>query len=199
MPESVASVLVLASASPRRLDLLRQVGIEPDHICPAEIDETPLLGEMPGASATRLGDAKASRVAREFPGTFVIGADTVVAAGRRILGKAENEDAAARFLGLLSGRRHRVLGGVTVIAPDGRRASRLVETSVTFKRLTETDIRDYLATGEWRDKAGAYGIQGYAARFVSAIRGSYPNGVGLPIFETVRLLRGLGYEDPPVK
>ena len=193
MPESKASVLVLASASPRRLQLLRQVLIEPDHIHPAEIDETPLINEAPRALAARLAQAKASHVAGDYPGAFVIGADTIVAAGRRILGQAEDGETAARFLKLLSGRRHRVLGGVSVMAPDGRRASRLVETSVTFQRLTGKEIEAYLDTGEWRGKAGAYGIQGYATRFVRAISGSYSNVVGLPIYETVRLLQGLGY------
>jgi septum formation protein len=193
MPENAASVLVLASASPRRLDLLRQVLIEPDHVHPAEIDETPLPGETPRALAQRLAAAKADQVAVDHSGAYIIGADTIVAAGRRILGKAEDAGTAADFLKLLSGRRHKVLGGVTVIAPDGRRASRLVETSVTFQRLTDTDIAAYLATDEWRGKAGAYGIQGYAARFVRAISGSYSNVVGLPIYETVRLLQGLGY------
>ena len=193
MPETHASVLVLASASPRRLDLLRQVLIEPDHIHPAQIDETALINEVPRALAARLAEAKASHVAGNYPGAFVIGADTIVAAGRRILGQAEDGETAARFLKLLSGRRHRVLGGVSVIAPDGRRASRLVETSVTFQRLTGKEIEAYLDTGEWLGMAGAYGIQGYAARFVRQLRGSYSNVVGLPIYETVRLLQGLGY------
>ena len=193
MPESKASVLVLASASPRRLDLLRQVLIEPDHIHPAQIDETVLINEAPRALAARLAEAKASHVAGNYPGAFVIGADTIVAVGRRILGQAEDDETAARFLKLLSGRRHRVLGGISVIAPDGRRASRLVETSVTFQRLTGKEIEAYLGTGEWQGKAGAYGIQGYAARFVRQLRGSYSNVVGLPIYETVRLLQGLGY------
>ena len=196
MPESTASVLVLASASPRRLDLLRQVLIKPDHIHAAEIDETPTAAEAPRALAERLAAAKAGQVAAEYPGAYVIGADTIVAAGRRILGKAEDAATAQRYLSLLSGRRHKVLGGVTVIAPDGRRASRLVETSVTFARLTGGDIEAYLATGEWRGKAGAYAIQGYAARFVRALGGSYSNVVGLPLFEAVRLLEGLGYRPP---
>jgi septum formation protein len=193
MPETLASVLVLASASPRRLDLLRQVLIEPDHILPAEIDETPLKDEAPRALAARLADAKAAHVAVGNPGSFVIGADTIVVAGRRVFGKAENAEAAEQYLKLLSGRRHRVLGGVSIIAPDGRRASRLVETSVTFQRLSKKDIEAYLATGEWQGKAGAYAIQGYAARFIAQMRGSYSNVVGLPIYETVRLLQGLGY------
>jgi len=193
MPESKASVLVLASASPRRLDLLRQVSIEPDHIHPARIDESALKNEAPRALTARLAEAKASHVAGNYPGAFVIGADTIVAAGRRILGQAKDGETAARLLKLLSGRRHRVLSGVSVIAADGRRASRLVETSVTFQRLTGKEIEAYLDTGEWQGKAGAYGIQGYAARFVRQLRGSYSNVVGLPIYETVRLLQGMGY------
>ena len=193
MPETHTSVLVLASASPRRLSLLRQVLIEPDHILPAEIDETPLKDEAPRALAARLAGVKAAHVAAANPGAFVIGADTIVVAGRRILGKAEDAEAAAKFLKLLSGRRHRVLGGVCIIAPDGRRAARRVETSVSFQRLGQADIDAYLATDEWQGKAGAYAIQGYAARFVAQLRGSYSNVVGLPIYETVRLLQGLGY------
>ncbi len=193
MPEALASILVLASASPRRLGLLRQVLIVPDHIVPAEIDETPLKYEAPRALATRLAGAKAAHVAAAHPGAFVIGADTIIVAGRRVLGKAEDAEAAGQFLNLLSGRRHRVLGGVCIIAPDGRLASRLVETTVTFQRLGQKDIEAYLDTGEWRGKAGAYAIQGYAARFVAQLRGSYSNVVGMPIYETVRLLQGLGY------
>ena len=193
MPEALASILVLASASPRRLGLLRQGLIVPDHIVPAEIDETPLKDEAPRALAARLAGAKAAHVAAAHPGAFVIGADTIVVAGRRVLGKAEDAEAAGQFLNLLSGRRHRVLGGVCIIAPDGRLASRLVESTVTFQRLGQKDIKAYLDTGEWQGKAGAYAIQGYAARFVAQLRGSYSNVVGMPIYETVRLLQGLGY------
>ena len=188
-----AAPLVLASASPRRLELLRQVGIEPGVVESAEIDETPLKRELPRDHAARLAAAKAEAVAARHPGAFVLAADTVVALGRRILPKAEDAAAAGRCLALLSGRRHRVLGGVAVIAPDGRRAARLVATAVKVKRLTDLEIAAYLASGEWRGKAGGYAIQGRAAAFIPWINGSYPNVVGLPLAETVALLTGLGW------
>jgi septum formation protein len=192
------SALILASSSPRRLDLLRQVGIHPDRIVPPEIDETPTKGELPRAHAARLSAAKAEAVAAQLgPGVgFVLAADTVVACGRRILPKAESEAEARRCLGLLSGRRHRVHGGICVIAADGRRAARIVTTMVRFKRLSEAEIAAYLAGGEWRGKAGGYAIQGLAAAFVPAINGSYPNVVGLPLVETLALLTGLGWRAP---
>jgi len=185
--------LILASASPRRLDLLRQVGLEPDAVVPAEVDEAPAPGELPAPHAERLALAKAAAVAAGHAGAFVLGADTVVAAGRRILPKAETEDDARRCLALLSGRRHRVFGGVCVIAPDGRTARRVVQTAVGFARLTPAETDAYIAAGEWHGKAGGYAIQGRAALFVRFLSGSYSNVVGLPLFETARLLRGLGY------
>lgn len=185
--------LVLASASPRRHDLLRQIGIEPAAIDPAEIDETPLKGELPRDHAERLAQAKAEAVAVRHAGAFVLAADTVVALGRRILPKAEDEATARRCLELLSGRRHRVMGGVVVCAPDGRVARRLVTTVVKVKCLTGPEIEVYLASGEWHGKAGAYAIQGRAAGFIPAINGSYSNVVGLPLAETAALLSGLGY------
>jgi nucleoside triphosphate pyrophosphatase len=188
-----AACLVLASASPRRLDLLRQIALIPDRVEPANIDERPRRGELPAGHAERLAEEKAVAVAARFPECFVIGADTVVACGRRILPKAETDAEARRCLSLLSGRNHRVLGGVCVVAPDGRRGHRLVTTNVTFSRLDEMEIEAYLAAGEWRGKAGGYAIQGRAARFVRQISGSYSNVVGLPLFETARLLSGLGY------
>jgi septum formation protein len=185
--------LVLASASPRRLALLRQIGIEPDSIVPADIDETPLRGEMPRAIAGRLACAKAAAVAGSARGDFVIGADTVVACGRRVLPKANDEPSARRCLELLSGRRHRVYGGVCVVGAEGRMVSRVVTTIVLFKRLERQDVERYIAHGEWRGKAGGYAIQGRAATFVRSLSGSHPNVVGLPLFETAALLRGLGY------
>lgn len=185
--------LILASASPRRLDLLRQVGLAVDEILPADIDESVRPRELPRTLAARLADGKAEAVAALRPDAYVLGADTVVAVGRRILGKAETPAEAAKFLALLSGRSHRVMSGVCVIAPGGRRASRVVVTSVAVKRLSDTDIADYIAGDEWHGKAGAYAIQGLAARFVRAINGSYTNIVGLPVFETVHMLAGLGY------
>ncbi len=189
--------LVLASASPRRLDLLRQVGLEPDLIDPADTDETELKGETPRRVAVRLALAKAQCVASRQPGTFVLSADTVVAVGRRILPKAQTEQQARHCLGLLSGRGHRVYTGLCVIAPDGRIAERLVETRLTFKRLSHSEIEDYIAGAEWHGKAGGYGIQGRAGGFVIELQGSYPSVVGLPLYETQCLLEGLGYRPSP--
>lgn len=199
-PSSGSAPLVVASASPRRIELLRQVGVLADAVAPADIDETPRARELPAPYARRVAAAKADAVAPGHPGAFVLAADTVVALGRRILPKPEDAASARRCLALLSGRRHRVLGGVIVIAPDGRRAERLVGTVVAFKRLHPAEVDAYLASGEWRGKAGGYAIQGRAAALIPWIRGSYTNVVGLPIVETLALLRGLGYRaapDPP--
>lgn len=185
--------LVLASASPRRLDLLAQIGLRPDAVDPADVDETPAARELPGPHALRLAEAKARAVAVRHPGAFILAADTVVACGRRILPKAETEKQARFCLSLLAGRRHRVLGGVCVLAPDGRMASRLVTTAVIFKSLDEGEFERYIAGGEWRGKAGGYAIQGGAAVFVRHLSGSYSNVVGLPLHETHGLLRGLGH------
>ena len=185
--------LVLASASPRRLDLLRQVGLDPDRVDPADLDEAPRRRELPKAHALRLAAEKAASVAPRHPGAFVLAADTVVACGRRILPKAEDEATARRCLLLLSGRRHRVHGGLALVTPSGRVAQRHVETIVAFKRLTEAEIAAYLASDEWRGKAGGYAIQGRAALFVRALGGSYSNVVGLPLFETAALLAGQGF------
>ena len=184
---------MLASASPRRRDLLGQIGIRPDAVRPAEIDETPRRGELPRQLAERLSQAKAAAIAALEPGAFVLAADTVVACGRRILPKAETEREAADCLALLSGRRHRVTTGLCLHGPDGRRAARLVTSIVTFKRLDAMERAGYLAGGEWRGKAGGYAIQGRGALFVAALGGSYSNVVGLPLFETGALLCGLGY------
>jgi septum formation protein len=186
-------VFVLASASPRRLDLLAQVGLSPDIVDPAELDETPLPQELPALHARRLAAAKARLVAARHPGAFVLGADTVVGCGRRILGKAETEAEARRALELLSGRRHRVHGGIALVTPGCAIATREVQTIVTFKRLEAAEIDGYIESGEWRGKAGSYAIQGLAARFVRQLGGSYSNVVGLPLFETVSLLTGQGY------
>jgi septum formation protein len=190
------SILVLASASPRRLELLRQIGIVPDSIDPAELDETPLPRELPPQHVLRLAHAKAEAVRQRHPGALILAADTVVACGRRILGKPEDEQAARACLALLSGRRHRVYGGVAAIDPAGRIATRRVVSQVAFKRLSERELASYLATGEWRGKAGGYAIQGHAATLVSWMQGSYSNVVGLPLFETAQLLAGLGYRPP---
>ena len=185
--------LVLASASPRRLDLLAQVGVAPDRVDPADIDETPLRDETPRRHALRLAIEKARAVAPRSPGAIVLAADTVVAVGRRILPKAETPEQAAYCLKLLSGRNHKVLTGVAAIAPDGREASRLVETRVQFKHLSDQEQADYLAGGEWRGKAGGYGVQGVAGGFIIDLHGSYTSVVGLPLYETLNLLTGLGY------
>lgn len=185
------AIFILASASPRRVDLLAQIGIAPDAVRPADIDETPLKDEKPRELAARLAAAKGQAVAQ--PGAFTLSADTVVGVGRRILPKAETEEEARRCLALMSGRRHRVYGGVALLAPDGRLIERLVVTDVRFKRLDRDEIRRYLDSGEWRGKAGGYAIQGLAATFVAWIGGSYSNVVGLPLFETAALLRGAGY------
>ena len=163
--------LILASASQRRLDLLRQAGLEPDAVVPAEIDETPLKDELPRAYARRMADRKAAAVASAHPGAYL----------------------AAKCLSQLSGKRHKVLGGLTVLGPGGQTSQKLVTTQVTFKRLTPQEIESYLESGEWQGKAGGYAIQGRAAAFIPYINGSYPNVVGLPLFETLQALKGLGY------
>jgi septum formation protein len=185
--------LVLASASPRRLELLRQVGLVPDCIDPADIDETPRRGELPPAHVMRLAKEKAQAVIPRHPGAYILAADTVVACGRRILPKTEDEASARSCLELLSGRRHRVHGGIAVASPGGCLVTRRVDSQVAFKRLSEAEIGAYLRTGEWQDKAGGYAIQGRAAGLIRWVSGSYSNVVGLPLFETVQLLAGRGY------
>ncbi len=185
--------LVLASASPRRRQLLEQVLLPPDAVVPADVDETVRKGELPRPHAQRLADEKAAAVAAGHAGDFVLAADTVVGVGRRILPKAETETDARRCLELLSGRRHHVFTGVTLIGPDGRVRRRTVDTAVSVKRLSDGEIAAYLASGEWHGKAGGYAIQGLAAAFIRAVGGSYTNVVGLPLFEVVSLLAGAGY------
>lgn len=182
--------LVLASASPRRLDLLAQAGLTPDRIAPADIDETPLPRELPRPCALRLARAKAAAVP-VAAGEVVLAADTVVAVGRRMLGKPADAAEAAGFLRLLSGRRHRVVTAIAVA--DGKALHlRAVETAVRFRRLSPDEIRTYVASGEWAGKAGGYGIQGRAAAFVPWIGGSHANVVGLPLVETLALLASAG-------
>lgn len=188
--------LVLASASPRRLDLLARLGILPDRTIATAIDETPFKGEIPRPHAARLARAKAEAAAAEAPAALVLAADTVVGVGRRILPKAETEQQARDCLALLSGRRHRVVTAVMLAMPDGRRLRRIVESAVTFQRLTEQQIADYLAGGEWQGKAGGYAIQGRAESFIRFLSGSHSNVVGLPLFETAQLLRGVGWLRP---
>jgi septum formation protein len=191
-----APPLVLASASPRRLQLLRQIGLEPAVVDPADIDETPLAGESVRLTALRLAAEKAASVAARHPQAFVLAADTIVAVGRRLLGKPEDAADGGRMLALLSGRAHQVLTAVAVVAPGGRAARRLSETRVRFKRLTEAETSAYLDSDEWRAKAGGYGVQGRAGAFVIALSGSYTGVVGLPLYETRALLAGLGYPVP---
>jgi len=185
--------LILASASPRRLELLAQIAIVPDLVDAADLDERALPCELPARYALRMAEEKARRVAARQAGAFVLAADTVVACGRRILPKPADEREARSCLALLSGRRHRVFGAVALITPAGKLATRRVESAVTFKRLSEHETADYLATGEWRGKAGGYAIQGVAARFIRALGGSYSNVVGLPLYETAILLASHAY------
>ena len=188
--------LILASASPRRLDLLAQIGIVPDAVHPADIDESAQRGELPRPHAARLALEKAQAVAAGLDDSAaILAADTVVALGRRILPKAEDEKTARECLQQLSGRRHTVYGGIVLIAPDGTVKTRMVETAVVFKRLHKTEIAAYLASGEWQGKAGGYTIQGRAAAFIRRINGSYSNVVGLGLFETAALLTSIGFED----
>lgn len=183
--------LVLASASPRRLELLARLGVTPDEVVPAEIDETPHKGELPDRYACRIATEKAAAVAR--PGSLVLAADTVVAAGRRILPKAEDEDEARQALALLSGRRHRVHSAVAVTDAEGRSRLRLSTSLVAFKPLSSDEIDAYLASGEWRGKAGGYAIQGRAEALVRRLSGSHSGVMGLPLHETRALLRAAGY------
>jgi septum formation protein len=191
--------LVLASGSPRRLSLVNQVGIEPDALRPTDIDETPKRGELPRAYATRLAREKAEaalamvRIDDELKGSYILAADTAVAVGRRILPKAELLDEAAQCLRLLSGRNHRVHTAISLVTPKETFRSRYVETRVRFKRLSDEDIEAYLASGEWRGKAGGYAAQGIAGGFLVKIVGSYSNIVGLPLYETLSLLNGEGF------
>jgi septum formation protein len=191
--------LTLASGSPRRLQLLQQAGIEPDHLCPVNADETPHKSEAPRTLAKRLARKKAELALKkterspELKDSIILAADTVVALGRRILPQAQMLDEASTSLRLLSGRSHRVYTGITLVTPKGAFRSRLVETRVRFKRLSREELEAYLASGEWRGKAGGYAIQGLAGTFVVKLAGSYTNVVGLPLYETVSLLVGEGY------
>lgn len=196
---SVFQKLVLASGSPRRIELLQQAGIEPDRALPAEVDETPLRAEHPRSLAKRLSKAKAEKALEslkaepDFAGAYILAADTVVAVGRRILPKAELVDEASNCLQLLSGRSHRVYSGVCLISPEGKLRQRLVETRVRFKRLGREELESYLASGEWRGKAGGYAVQGLAGCFVQKLVGSYTSVVGLPLTEVVTMLAGEGF------
>ena len=191
--------LILASSSPRRLALLNQVGIEPEHLVPANVDETPDKGELPRRLAQRLSDLKAltaqtkARQTGLSDNALILAADTVVAVGRRILPKAETMEEAAQCIKILSGRNHRVYTGLTLISTSGRLRKRIVETRLRFKRINPKEMEAYLASAEWRGKAGGYAIQGIAGSFVIKMTGSYSAVVGLPLTETVQLLTAEGY------
>lgn len=188
----VAQRLVLASASPRRLDLLAQIGITPDAVIPADIDETPLKGELARPLAARLAEGKARAV--HAGGQYTLAADTVVAVGRRLLPKTELREEAEVCLKLMSGRAHQVLTGVSLIGPDGQQLTRVALTRVTMKRLSDLELAAYLESEEWKGKAGGYGIQGRAAAYISKLSGSYSNVVGLPLYDTRAMLEGSGYQ-----
>ncbi len=191
--------LILASGSPRRLDLLNQVGISPARLMPMDIDETPKKSEHPRSLARRLSTEKAEaalvavRADPAWRHSYILSADTVVAVGRRILEKTEYTEEASSALHLLSGRGHWVYTGVCLVTPGGQFRQKVVETKVRFKRLSPLEIDNYIASGQWRGKAGAYAIQGIAGCFIQKLVGSYTNVVGLPLYETVGLLTGEGY------
>ncbi len=185
--------LILASASPRRLELLTQIGIIPDHVEPADILEHSMKNELPQRQAVRLAKQKAFVVGKKFSGEFILGADTIVSCGRRELPKGDSEHQVRASLNLLSGRRHKVFGGIGLMLPSGRLISRLSVTVVQFKRLTNDEISDYIDSGEWQGKAGSYAIQGFAQSFIKRINGSFSNVVGLCLYEAMSLLKGSGY------
>lgn len=188
----MSSRLVLASASPRRQELLKQVGIAPDEILPADIDETPRKNELPSVYAKRIASSKALKISETRKDAIILSADTVVACGRRILPKTETEQEARDCLALLSGRRHRVLTAVSIIG-GGKQKTRLVTSVVQFKRMSQQEMDDYIKSNEWKGKAGGYAIQGKAAGLISFISGSYSGIVGLPLFETLGMLKESGY------
>ena len=193
MLKSMKNKLILASASPRRVELLKQVGIVPDDIIPADIDETPFKGELPRDLAQRLALSKARAIAENHKDAFILAADTVVGCGRQILDKAEDEGYARMCLKKLSGRRHHVYGGIAVITPESKEITRLIDTIVQFKQLTTCEIDAYITSGEWDGKAGGYAIQGLASSYIKFIRRSYSNVVGLSLYDTIQMLNGNGF------
>ncbi|PZO86785.1 MAG: septum formation protein Maf [Micavibrio aeruginosavorus] len=187
--------LILASSSPRRVELLAQIGITPDKIIPADIDENPIKGELPKDLAVRLACGKAEKIAGQHPGAIIIGADTVVACGRRDLGKPEDADDACRMLTLLSGRRHKVYGGLCVVDASGKIRTRLCETIVGFRHLSKEDIEEYVASGEWEGKAGGYALQGLASTYVRHLSGTaHSNVIGLSLYDIAQMLKTAGYK-----
>lgn len=187
-----AQNLILASASPRRVQLLEQIGITPSQIIPADIDETPFKGELPRDLAQRLAIGKAEEIAKTNPESFILGADTVVGVGRRILPKTETEDEARACLDLISGRSHRVYGGIALVTPQGKVVKRCIETRVKFKPLSDEEKQTYLDSGQWSGVAGGYAIQGLASAYIVNMIGSYSNVVGLSLYDTMNMLRGAG-------
>lgn len=186
--------ILLASASPRRLELLRQINITPDKVAPAEIDETPLKQEKPHKLAQRLSLEKAQAVRGDYPEHYILAADTVVSCGQKILDKALSASQAETYLKKLSGRRHHVHGGITLITPEGREFTRHCVTKVQFKPLSANEIAAYIDSGEWEGKAGGYAIQGYAGSFVKYMAGSYSNVVGLSLYDTMKILQSAGFK-----
>lgn len=186
--------LILGSSSPRRLEILKQIGFPPDHVIGADIDETPHKGELPRLFAQRMATEKNAALAGQFPNDYILTADTTVAVGRRILGNPSDEDEATRMNRLLSGRNHRVYTAVTVRAPDGRIASRIVESRVKIRHLSNADIAFSVSSGEWKGRAGGYSFIGHFSRFIQKIIGSSSGIIGLPSYETANLLTGLGYK-----
>lgn len=193
MPQKNQPKLILASASPRRFQLLEQIGITPDMVAPTDIEEIALKGEKPLAHVKRLALEKAKAAAKKHKGEFVLAADTIVTLGARVIGKPKDEGEAEKFLGTLSGKRHRVITSVVVIGADGKASQKTATTTVSFKRLSDDEIKWYLDSSEWQGKAGGYAIQGKAGAFIKSLNGSYSNVVGLPLYETWCLLSGLGY------
>lgn len=194
MNSKTVSKIILASGSSRRLDLLRQIEIEPTDIITPNVNEAPHKGEKPKKLALRLSQDKAQAVYKENKAHYILAADTVVACGQNILDKAENIDLARTYIKKLSGRRHRVYGGISLITPEGRIFSRSCETIVQFKALSTCDIDRYISSGEWEGKAGGYAIQGYAGSFVKYIAGSYSNVVGLSLYDTMKILESAGFK-----
>lgn len=193
LPIFARPLFILASASPRRVDLLASIGVVPDRIVPADIDETPGKAELPRPYAVRMAIEKAQKVAAQNPDSLVLAADTVVGCGRRILPKAETPNQVRACLALISGRRHQVLTAMTLISPDGKISKALSQTTVTFKRLSPREIDAYIQSGEWSGKAGGYGIQGRAGALVKTLRGSYTGVVGLDLYGAMGLLNAAGY------
>jgi septum formation protein len=187
--------LILASASPRRKDLLEQINVMADVIDPANIDENPLDKELPREYVVRIALEKTKFIAAKYKGDFVLGADTAVTCGRRVLPKAENDEQVANCLRLLSGRQHTVISSVCLISPDSKISNKVVETKVKFKRLSDKEVKDYIKSNEGIGKAGGYAIQGRAGAFVKSLNGSYSSVVGLPLYETMSILEGMGWKN----